>query len=414
MGACSNKFNHFIKFQKINIIQDNINLDKRTPRVQCNVLEVGHSTQHATPYIHSRHIHPIVSRQVVKIEISGVHANPNIILEKLETSVRDPVLDLRDEFELGEDIEDSKHRSTKHYCKQCFESYLETHGLAIDSFREALRALKVNSYNEAFWKDRSDEVTISVIKGIETKMEGSVLMGANNITNELQAKYYSGKRWFGTGNQFYKGCHIYGTVDFIFGDAAVLFQNCKIFVRPPLKGQSNTISAESNKFDRTYWHVLSKLHSGWGSRSKSNINKNIFGEPRRKWERVDLKEILGSSGVRVGVSRGRIARTTAEKKVEKWFWGLFECFWYPDITRKMSVLYAYISSIINLTKYPVHYAVSHASVVESADIPECSQETQKEKKHKRGRAEKGKPNGERERTDSVQEESMVQLSGKRN
>ncbi|ONK63361.1 uncharacterized protein A4U43_C07F14250, partial [Asparagus officinalis] len=44
--------------------------------------------------------------------------------------------------------------------------------------------------------------------------------------------------------QFYKDCDIYGTVDFIFGNAAVIFQNCNIYSRLPLQGQSNTITAQ--------------------------------------------------------------------------------------------------------------------------------------------------------------------------
>ncbi|KAJ3676124.1 hypothetical protein LUZ60_003536 [Juncus effusus] len=44
--------------------------------------------------------------------------------------------------------------------------------------------------------------------------------------------------------QFYRECDIYGTVDFIFGNAAVVFQNCNIYSRLPLRGQSNTITAQ--------------------------------------------------------------------------------------------------------------------------------------------------------------------------
>lgn len=36
-----------------------------------------------------------------------------------------------------------------------------------------------------------------------------------------------------SGKQFYKKCDIYGTVDFIFGNAMAVFQNCKIYVRKP-------------------------------------------------------------------------------------------------------------------------------------------------------------------------------------
>ncbi|XP_077248728.1 pectinesterase-like [Tasmannia lanceolata] len=35
------------------------------------------------------------------------------------------------------------------------------------------------------------------------------------------------------GKQFYRECEIYGTVDFIFGDASVVFQNCMIYLHKP-------------------------------------------------------------------------------------------------------------------------------------------------------------------------------------
>lgn len=44
--------------------------------------------------------------------------------------------------------------------------------------------------------------------------------------------------------QFYRGCDIYGTVDFIFGNAAVVFQNCNLYPRLPMSGQSNMITAQ--------------------------------------------------------------------------------------------------------------------------------------------------------------------------
>ncbi|XP_042008910.1 pectinesterase-like [Salvia splendens] len=45
--------------------------------------------------------------------------------------------------------------------------------------------------------------------------------------------------------QFYCECEIYGTIDFIFGNAAVVIQRSSIMVRKPLQGQYNVITAQS-------------------------------------------------------------------------------------------------------------------------------------------------------------------------
>lgn len=52
-----------------------------------------------------------------------------------------------------------------------------------------------------------------------------------------------------THRQFYRSCVIAGTVDFIFGDAAAVFQNCLIVVRKPLDNQQNIVTAQG-RYDR--------------------------------------------------------------------------------------------------------------------------------------------------------------------
>ncbi|GLT51946.1 hypothetical protein SLA2020_253170 [Shorea laevis] len=47
--------------------------------------------------------------------------------------------------------------------------------------------------------------------------------------------------------QFYRDCQIYGTIDFIFGDAPAVFQNCDIFVRKPMSHQANIITAQGRE-----------------------------------------------------------------------------------------------------------------------------------------------------------------------
>ncbi|KAF7830710.1 putative pectinesterase/pectinesterase inhibitor 61 [Senna tora] len=50
-----------------------------------------------------------------------------------------------------------------------------------------------------------------------------------------------------SNRQFFRECDIYGTVDFIFGNAAVVFQNCSLYARKPMAQQKNTITAQNRK-----------------------------------------------------------------------------------------------------------------------------------------------------------------------
>ncbi|KAL3812211.1 hypothetical protein ACJIZ3_013479 [Penstemon smallii] len=53
-----------------------------------------------------------------------------------------------------------------------------------------------------------------------------------------------------THRQFYRNCVISGTIDFIFGDAAVVIQNCLIIVRKPMDNQQNTVTAQGRTQSR--------------------------------------------------------------------------------------------------------------------------------------------------------------------
>ncbi|ESQ48548.1 hypothetical protein EUTSA_v10022003mg [Eutrema salsugineum] len=52
-----------------------------------------------------------------------------------------------------------------------------------------------------------------------------------------------------SNRQFYRDCDVTGTVDFIFGNAAVVFQNCDIMPRQPFSKQFNTITAQGKTDD---------------------------------------------------------------------------------------------------------------------------------------------------------------------
>ncbi|CAB82677.1 pectinesterase-like protein [Arabidopsis thaliana] len=93
--------------------------------------------------------------------------------------------------------------------------------------------------------------------------------------------------------QFYRDCHIYGTIDFIFGDAAAVFQNCDIFVRRPMDHQGNMITAQG----RDDPHTNSEFEAVKGR------FKSYLGRPWKKYSRTvflktDIDELIDPRGWR--------------------------------------------------------------------------------------------------------------------
>ncbi|KAK4363452.1 hypothetical protein RND71_018693 [Anisodus tanguticus] len=93
--------------------------------------------------------------------------------------------------------------------------------------------------------------------------------------------------------QFYKSCYIYGTIDFIFGNAAVVFQNCMIYVRRPLWGQVNVITAQGR--NDPFQNTAISIH-----------NSRIMAAP-------DLRPVIGSFQTYLGRPWQQYSRTIIMK-----------------------------------------------------------------------------------------------------
>lgn len=97
--------------------------------------------------------------------------------------------------------------------------------------------------------------------------------------------------------QLYKSCRIEGNVDFIFGNAAAVFQDCTILVRPrqlkPEKGETNSVSAHgrTDPAQATGFSFLGCLINGTEDYmklyySRPTRHKNYLGRPWKMYSRT--------------------------------------------------------------------------------------------------------------------------------
>ncbi|MED6206382.1 putative pectinesterase/pectinesterase inhibitor 12 [Stylosanthes scabra] len=94
--------------------------------------------------------------------------------------------------------------------------------------------------------------------------------------------------------QFYRECDIYGTVDFIFGNAAVVLQECNIVSRKPLPGQFTVVTAQSRdtpdedtgiSIQNCSIIAANDLYEA-NSNSSTTTIKSYLGRPWRAYSRV--------------------------------------------------------------------------------------------------------------------------------
>ncbi|KAG7949045.1 hypothetical protein I3843_13G039800 [Carya illinoinensis] len=98
--------------------------------------------------------------------------------------------------------------------------------------------------------------------------------------------------------QFYRECDIYGTVDFIFGNAAAVFQSCNIYARKPLANQKNSLTAQgrSDPDQNTGISIHNcTIEAAPDLAMALNSTLNYLGRPWRVYSRtVYMQSYIGS------------------------------------------------------------------------------------------------------------------------
>ena len=96
--------------------------------------------------------------------------------------------------------------------------------------------------------------------------------------------------------QFYRDCDIYGTVDIIFGDASAILQNCNIYVRKPMSGQQNVVTAQSRTDPNEDTGIIiqnSRITASGDLKSVQDSFKTFLGRPWQSYSRVVvMKSVL--------------------------------------------------------------------------------------------------------------------------
>ncbi|KAK3228449.1 hypothetical protein Dsin_000330 [Dipteronia sinensis] len=98
---------------------------------------------------------------------------------------------------------------------------------------------------------------------------------------------------------FYRECDIYGTVDFIFGNAVVVLQNCNIYLLLPMSGQFNAITAQGrtdpNQNTGTSIHSCTIKATDDLASSDQNM-QTYLGRPWKEYSRtVYMQSFMDSS-----------------------------------------------------------------------------------------------------------------------
>ena len=104
--------------------------------------------------------------------------------------------------------------------------------------------------------------------------------------------------------QFYRECKISGTVDFIFGHANAVFQNCTILAKKGLQSQKNTITAQGETYtDQSSGFTIQfcNISADYDLLPYLNTTSTYLGRPWKPYSRTIfmqsyISEVLNPKG----------------------------------------------------------------------------------------------------------------------
>ncbi|PKA61313.1 putative pectinesterase/pectinesterase inhibitor 17 [Apostasia shenzhenica] len=139
------------------------------------------------------------------------------------------------------------------------------------------------------------DITFENTAGPQKQQAVALRSGSDlSVFYRCEIKGYQDTLYVYSQRQFYRNCDVYGTVDFIFGDAAVVLQNCNIYCLKPSSGQKNTVTAQgrSDPNENTGISVHNSVVAAAGDLAGV---KSYLGRPWKQYSRtVFMKTSIGS------------------------------------------------------------------------------------------------------------------------
>ncbi|ESQ55858.1 hypothetical protein EUTSA_v10024582mg [Eutrema salsugineum] len=92
-----------------------------------------------------------------------------------------------------------------------------------------------------------------------------------------------------THRQFYRDCRISGTIDFVFGDAKAVFQNCEFVIRRPMDNQQCIVTAQGRKDRRETTGIVIHNSRITGDATYLPVkakNRAFLGRPWKEYSRT--------------------------------------------------------------------------------------------------------------------------------
>ncbi|XVF27824.1 hypothetical protein REPUB_Repub14bG0142400 [Reevesia pubescens] len=194
-----------------------------------------------------------------------------------------------------ENIEIGKNKKNLMIVGDGMDSTIITGGLNVIDGSTTFKSATVAAVGDGFM---AQDIWFQNTAGPQKHQAVALRVGADqSVINRCKIDAYQDTLYTHSNRQFYRDSYITGTIDFIFGNAAVVFQNCKLVARKPMSSQSNMVTAQGridpNQNTGTSIQSCNIIASADLEPVKASI-KSYLGRPWKEYSRtVVMQSYIG-------------------------------------------------------------------------------------------------------------------------